>query len=81
MQKKKWLCQNLMFKSICCVFLCALFSMQSVMGQEQDYKNTRITMKVTSMKLENVLDTLASVTKVRFFCLPLFLSLLSCVIC
>lgn len=67
MQKKKWLCQNLMFKSICCVFLCALFSMQSVMGQEQDYKNTRITMKVTSMKLENVLDTLASVTKVRFF--------------
>ncbi|MFR7810518.1 MAG: carboxypeptidase-like regulatory domain-containing protein [Butyricimonas faecihominis] len=37
------------------------------MGQEQDYKKTRVTLNVKDMKLNDVLDTLASVAKVRFF--------------
>lgn len=67
MQKKKCLCRDLIIKSICCVFLYALLSISSVFGQEQDYKKTRITLNVKDMKLDRVLDTLASVAKVRFF--------------
>lgn len=67
MQKKKRLYQYLGFKLICCVFLCVLFSSHSVMGQEREYKDMKITMNVKDMKLNEVLDTLASVAKVRFF--------------
>ncbi len=37
------------------------------MGQEREYKDMKITMNVKDMKLNEVLDTLASVAKVRFF--------------
>lgn len=67
MQKKKCLCRDLIIKSICCVFLYALLPISSVLGQEQDYKKTRVTLNVKDMKLNDVLDTLASVAKVRFF--------------
>ena len=67
MQKKKCLCRDLIIKSICCVFLYALLPVSSVFGQEQDYKKTRVTLNVKDMKLNDVLDTLASVAKVRFF--------------
>ena len=67
MQKKKWLCRDLIIKSIYCVFLYALLPISTVMGQEQEYKNTKVTMSVKDMKLNDVLDTLASVAKVRFF--------------
>ena len=67
MQKKKWICRDLIIKLVCCVFLCVLFSIQNVFGQEQEYKNTKITMNVKDMKLNQVLDTLASAAKVRFF--------------
>lgn len=67
MQKKKWLCRDLVIKSICCVFLYACFPCHSLMGQEREYKETRITMSVKNMKLNQVLDSLASVAKVRFF--------------
>ena len=67
MQKKKCLCRDLIIKSICCVFLYALLPISSVLGQEQDYKKTRVTLNVKDMKLNDVLDTLASVAKVRVF--------------
>ena len=67
MQKKKCLCRDLIIKSICCVFLYALLPVSSVFGQEQDYKKTRVTLNVKDMKLNDVLDSLASVAKVRFF--------------
>lgn len=67
MQKKKWLCRNLILRSICCVFLCIPFFVQVLRGQEQEYKNTKITMQVKDMQLTRVLDTLASVANVRFF--------------
>ncbi len=67
MQKKKCLCRDLIIKSICCVFLYALLPISSVLRQEQDYKKTRVTLNVKDMKLNDVLDTLASVAKVRFF--------------
>ena len=66
MQKKKCLCRDLIIKSICCVFfICFAANVSSVLGQEQDYKKTRVTLNVKDMKLNDVLDTLASVAKVR----------------
>lgn len=67
MQKKKCLCRDLIIKSICCVFLYALLPNSFVFGQEQDYKKMRVTLNVKDMKLNDVLDSLASVAKVRFF--------------
>lgn len=67
MQKKKWFYQDLIFKSVCCVFLFVVLSARSATGQEQEYKNTKITMNVEEMKLSDVLDTLASKAGVRFF--------------
>ena len=57
MQKKKCLCRDLIIKSICCVFLYALLPISSVLGQEQDYKKTRVTLNVKDMKLNDVLDS------------------------
>ncbi len=36
-------------------------------GNDEDYKNTKISLKVKDMELNRVLDTLAEMTKVRFF--------------
>lgn len=52
MQKKKCLCRDLIIKSICCVFLYALLPISSVLGQEQDYKKTRVTLNVKDDEIE-----------------------------
>ena len=65
MKKRKCLCRDLIIKLICCIFLYAFLPVSSVFGQ--DYKKTRITLNVKDMKLDRVLDTLASMAEVRFF--------------
>ena len=67
MQKKEVHLHSCRIKFMVFALVFFLFTGNSYAGNDEDYKDTRVTLKVENMSLNKVLDTLAVMTKVQFF--------------
>lgn len=67
MQKKEVHLHSCRVKFTIFVLMLFLFVGSVQAGNDDDYKNTKITLKVDNMRLDKVLDSLAVMVKVQFF--------------
>ena len=67
MQKKRVCLHSCGIKFTLFALVFFLFTGNLHAGNDEDYKDTKITLKVKEMELNRVLDTLAEMAKVRFF--------------
>ena len=67
MQKKEVHLHSCRIKFTVFALMFFLFTGYVHAGNDDDYKNTKITLKVEKMRLDKVLDTLAVMTNVQFF--------------